>query len=310
MGYRKFFYLSVRVIYFFRQFLKFFKFYAFYFQLLRALEFKSEALFAGERNIFNNLKLFSLLLFKKFGRVLWSFNSFCLKLFSIRWKKVSAGLLYSLRKARGIVFGAVAFRPLVYKNLPYSSMGAAVRVLHSSYLSFFTKNLGHVKTVRGYLRYMLNLRKQIRSVWVSKLLAGLSSANFNSHSLFPLTVNCSAALTCKRFFLIERFAFGRGGAKLSLSKLIRRLSSGRFESNQIVSAERLVSKMRARRTFALRFIKRETSKYLKTRLFGIDFVKYLSFVGNVNRVSVGCHKKRSFVALRAANYLIAGPSRF
>lgn len=310
MGYRKFFYLSVRVIYFFRQFLKFFKFYAFYFQLLRALEFKSEALFAGERAIFSNLKLFSLLLFKKFGRVLWAFNSFCLKLFSVRWKKISAGLLYSLRKARGIVLGATVFRPLVYKNLPYSSMGAAVRVLHSQYLSFFTKNLERVKTVRGYLRYMLDLRKQIRGVWVNKLLAGLSSVNFNSHRSFPLTVNSGAALMCKRFFLIERFAFGRGGAKLSLSKLIRRISSGQFETNQLVSAERLVAKMRVRRTFALRFIKRETSKYLKTHLAGIDFVKYLTFVGSVNRVSAGCHKKRSFVALRVANYVIAGASCF
>jgi len=84
VGYRKFFYLSVRVIYFFRQFLKFFKFYTFYFQLLRALEFTGEALFSGARVVFNNVKLFSLLLFRKFGRVVWSFNSFCLKLFALR----------------------------------------------------------------------------------------------------------------------------------------------------------------------------------------------------------------------------------
>ena len=248
--------------------------------------------------------------FSKVPGVLLSFNSFCLKLFSIRWKKISAGLLYSLRKARGIVLGAAAFRPLVYKTLPYSSIGAAVRVLHSQYLSFFTKNLERVKTVRSYLRYMLNLRKQIRGVWVNKLLAGLSSVNFNAHQSFLLTVNSGAALMCKRFFLIERFAFGRKSVKLSLSKLIRRISSGQFEPSQIVSAERLVTKMRVRRTFALRFIKRETSKYLRTYLSGIDFVKYLTFVGSVNRVSGGCRKNRSFVALRVANYLIAGASGF
>lgn len=81
---RKFFFLAMRVAYFFKAFLRFFKFYSFYFKLLRRLDLSGVDLYSETGDFFLNVKTYCLLLFKKFTRLLANFRIFCAKIFVLK----------------------------------------------------------------------------------------------------------------------------------------------------------------------------------------------------------------------------------
>jgi hypothetical protein len=90
----------MRVAYFFKAFLRFFKFYAFYFRFLRDWDLPGQELYSYTGESITNLKVYCILLFTKFARLLVNFRVFCSKIFLLKWRRSCAITMSEVRDLR------------------------------------------------------------------------------------------------------------------------------------------------------------------------------------------------------------------
>lgn len=225
---------------------------------MRALEFESGVLYSGGYRIFNGVRLYTLLLFKKFGRVLFSFNAFCTKFFMIRWKKLIAGFADPLYKSRGMLVAADVLRVFNFKVGAFLGGSAPLRRAQTLATALlFSKNMlaptlmscvsGGLKNSRKYLRYLLNLRKYSLSLWRDQLLlhlGGLPAAPFTRNQVLS---NPKSRLenTFLRIASVKRFIFGRSPINNGYFRVFRDFKFSFLGER----GRKLLLRLRSRRTF-------------------------------------------------------------